>query len=216
MAEELSKEPTEAQAPAQGEAAAVETQPADKPAESKPEETKAEPAKSILDEGENEEGADKAQPKAPEAYEDFKMPEGVQVDTEALTEFAPLAKELNLSQEQAQKLVDLYAKAVVKGGDQQVQAWNAVVDKWTAELKADAEFGGGNLKANTGMAVKALKQFGTPELRQYLDQTRIVNNPELFKFLARVGKAISEDKALDGGPAKAEVSAAHKLYPNMK
>jgi len=47
---------------------------------------------------------------APEKYEAFKVPEGVTIDETAATEFGALAKELNLTQENAQKLVDYQIK----------------------------------------------------------------------------------------------------------
>lgn len=56
---------------------------------------------------------------APEKYE-FQAAEGVELDTEALKEFEPVARELNLTNEQAQKLVDAYPK--ILAGVQQRQA----------------------------------------------------------------------------------------------
>ena len=53
---------------------------------------------------------------APEKYEAFKVPDGVQVDEAALKEFEPMARGLNLSQEQAQQLVDFYAAKQASGG----------------------------------------------------------------------------------------------------
>ena len=58
--------------------------------------------------------ADKDQDKpegAPEQYAEFALPEGFQVDTAVMDEFKGLAKELNLPQATAQKLVDLQAKS---------------------------------------------------------------------------------------------------------
>lgn len=46
---------------------------------------------------------------APEKYE-FKAGEGVELDAEALKDFEPVARDLNLTNEQAQKLVDAYPK----------------------------------------------------------------------------------------------------------
>ena len=44
---------------------------------------------------------------APEKYEDFKLPEGMEVNTDLLDKATPVFKELNLTQDQAQKMVDL-------------------------------------------------------------------------------------------------------------
>src|SRR5712671_1685898 len=47
---------------------------------------------------------------APDKYADFKVPDGFKFDEKALTEATAAFKELGLSQEKAQKLVDTYAK----------------------------------------------------------------------------------------------------------
>src|SRR6266850_2111484 len=47
---------------------------------------------------------------APEKYADFKVPDGFKFDPTALTEAQATFKELNLTKDQAQKLVDTYAK----------------------------------------------------------------------------------------------------------
>ena len=53
--------------------------------------------------------ATKAESKVPEAY-DLKAPEGAGLDAEGLKAFEPIFKEVGLSQEQAQKLVNLYGE----------------------------------------------------------------------------------------------------------
>ncbi|MCV5473515.1 peptidase, partial [Escherichia coli] len=67
-------------------------------------------------EGEKKEGDQPAEKKegdkpegAPEKYE-FQAAEGVELDADALKDFEPVARELNLTNEQAQKLVDAYPK----------------------------------------------------------------------------------------------------------
>lgn len=219
MAEETTpKVDTEGQDQAAAPAAEAAEKPAAEAAAEKPEAKTEEekPAKSILDEDGESEDKPAEQPKAPEEYQ-FEFPEGVQVDEGALAEFKPLAKELGLNQEQAQKLVSMYANGVLKSSDAHLKAWDTQVNQWTASLKADPEFGGANLKANAGLAVKALQKFGSPELRGYLDQTKLVNNPELFKLLVRVGRAAGEDQFLDGGSTGgAPKDPAKTLYPTMK
>lgn len=208
MAEDvMTKEPTDGQTTAAPAEPVVE--PTDKPADSQAADA---PVKSILDENEDK-PAD--EPKAPAEYGDFTMPEGVTADEGALSTFKPLAAEFGLSQEQAQKLVDLYANGVKQAADAQAAGWESTVKGWTQEIQADPEFGGMKFKESTGLAVKALNAYGDPELRAYLQKTKLSNHPGIWKMLARVGKDISEDKALDGGPAKAETSAAKTLYPGM-
>lgn len=143
----------------------------------------------------------------PEKYE-FKAPEGVeQLDPQALAVFEPIAKELGLSQEQAQKLVDIYPQIQ----QQQAEAWSKQVTDWGDQVKADKEIGGDKLTASVGQAQKALDQFGTPALRDYLENSGLGNHPELVRAFAKVGKMMSEDKIImpnQGG----QRSAADILY----
>ena len=80
--------------------------------------------------------ADKAEkdkkPAAPEKYE-FAAPEGQALDANALAVFEPIAKELGLTQEQAQKLVDIYPQIQ----QQQAEAWSKQVADWGEQVKAD-------------------------------------------------------------------------------
>ena len=148
-------------------------------------------------------------PVVPEKYE-FKAPEGVeQLDPQALAVFEPIAKELGLSQEQAQKLVDIYPQIQ----QQQAEAWSKQVTDWGDQVKADKEIGGDKLTASVGQAQKALDQFGTPALREYLESSGLGNHPELVRAFAKVGKMMSEDKIImpnQGG----QRSAADVLYGN--
>lgn len=192
---------------------------AQKPAESEKKEDQTTPAKSLLEEAEEEGGEAKDQDQkqdAPESYEDFKLPEGVVKDGPMLEAFIPLAKEAGLSQEMAQKFVDMGSKLVLQGQQAAQKSWSELTDKWAGEIKADPEFGGAQFKANGALAIKAINKFGDPETRAYLDSTRFANNPGLFKLLVRVGRTISEDTAFEGSGARAEQSAAERFYPTMK
>ena len=51
---------------------------------------------------------------APESYTDFSVPEGHTLDAAAIESATPLFRELGLSQDQAQKLVDFYSTQVGK------------------------------------------------------------------------------------------------------
>lgn len=171
----------------------------------KPEESKA------PDDGKQEEKKDDGKPDgAPEKYE-FTAGEGVELDTEALKDFEPVARELNLTNEQAQKLVDAYPKILAGVQQRQAEAWQAQTEEWAATVKADKEIGGDKLTANLGVAQRALDTFGTPELKEYLNGTGLGNHPELVKAFIKVGKAMSEDGMVTGKES-GQRSAAEVLY----
>ncbi|AHI37369.1 endoprotease [Klebsiella pneumoniae] len=148
---------------------------------------------------------------APEKYE-FKPAEGQELDTAALEQFEPIARELNLTNEQAQKMVDLYGtKIMPMVQKQQADAWQAQTEEWAATVKADKEIGGDKLMANLGVAQRALDTFGTPALKEYLNGTGLGNHPELVKAFVKVGKAMSEDGVVTGKES-GQRSAAEVLY----
>jgi hypothetical protein len=161
--------------------------------------------------GEKSEGeeSDKDKPvDVPEKYE-FTAPEGVELDAAAVAEFEPIAKELKLTNDQAQKLVDLQTKFVQKQHEQ----WNRTVETWVSEIKSDKEIGGQALTENVKHAQRAITQFGTPELKAALDTTKMGNHPELVRVFARIGKAMAEDTFVSGSkPSNANKSAAEILY----
>lgn len=81
------------------------------------------------------------------------------------------------------------------------------------DVRADKEIGGDKLTANIGMAQKALDQFGTPELRTYLEQTGLGNHPDLVRCFMKIGKSMGEDSMVMAGNG-GQRSAAEVLYGN--
>lgn len=153
---------------------------------------------------------------APEEYADFTLPEAFKVDDTALGEFKALAKELNLPQEAAQKLVDMQAKLQSGNAEAFTQSLQAHVDKtaqdWAKTAKADPEIGGADFDKNVAVAKTALDTFGTPELKALLKESRIGNHPEVIRFMFKAGKAISQDGFVPGRASSAAKSAADVLY----
>lgn len=159
----------------------------------------------------------------PEKYE-FTMPEGVEADSEMLAEFEPIAKELGLSQEKAQKLVDIQIKSLQKSIQrmqadheiQQEEAFKEMTTQWATAAKADSEYGGAKFNENLSVAQKALKQFASEGLIEYLNSSGLGNHPEVIRTFVKVGKAISEDSFVVGGQGGARATDPAKvIYPNL-
>jgi len=178
----------------------------DKPQEDKPADGEKPADKPAEEKEQKQEGA-------PEKYE-FTAGEGVELDTEALKDFEPVARDLNLTNEQAQKLVDAYPKILAGVQQRQAEAWQAQTEQWAADVKADKEIGGEKLTSNLSAAQRALDQFGTPELKEYLEGTGLGNHPELVKAFIKIGKAMSEDGMVTGAKTTTQ-SVAQRMYPNM-
>lgn len=167
-------------------------------------------------EGDGKEG-DKAtqdtKPVVPEKYE-INFPEGLTLDEDGVSAFSEFAKDAGLSNEQAQLFADKLAPALQA---RQTSVLAKAVDAWTAESKADKEFGGDKLNENLAVAQKAVKEFGTPELNKLLKETGLQNHPEIIRAFYRAGKAISEDRFVPSGAGAraAGKDPAKSLYPNQ-
>ena len=144
------------------------------------------------------------------------------LDPEVLTAFGEVAKELDLPQEAAQKVLDKVAPVM-----QARQA--AVVEQvkldWANESQADKEFGGESLNDNLEIAKSSLNAFGTDAFKSLLQETGFGNHPEIIRFMYRAGKAISEDSYVgnsDGANAKSNGipkdfnDIANSLYSNQQ
>lgn len=164
------------------------------------------------EQGSKAEGAKGDAPAAPESYE-FKMPDGVELDGKAAEEFTSIAKELKLSQADAQRIADV----AVKMQQKQAEAHVEMVKGWVSQCNTDKEFGGDNLQQNLAVARKAIDAFGTPALRELLNSSGLGNHPEVVRFAFKAGKAISEDSFVPSGTRvpTPDASLEKRLYPNM-
>src|SRR5690606_10660949 len=79
-----------------------------------------------------------SKPPVPEKYE-LKLPEGSPLDKAAVEQFEATAKELGLTNEQAQKLIEHNSQLLAKHVESQIQAHTEQVTKWADAVKADPE-----------------------------------------------------------------------------
>jgi hypothetical protein len=130
----------------------------------------------------------------PESY-DFKAPEGITLDPVAVEAFAPVAKDLGLTQAQAQRVVDLYAGLQA----QQAETQAAQVKAWAKAVTTDKEIGGAKWAENRALIAQARDKFASPELVSLMEQTGLGSHPEIIKLFVKVGKAIADDGHVTGG-----------------
>lgn len=146
---------------------------------------------------------------APETYE-FAAPEGQTFDSAVIDAYSSVAKELDLPQDKAQKILDTVAPVLAA---RQAEQFEGLKSQWADESRADKEFGGDKLNENLALAHTARDAFATPELRTLLDTSGMGNNPEVIRLFYRVGKAISEDSFKPGrGSAGDSAGSPQKLY----
>lgn len=149
-----------------------------------------------------EQAADQGKPAekagAPEKYE-FKAPEGQSFDEKVIATYSEVARELNLSQDAAQKVLDRVAPVMQA---RQVEQFQEMQDRtfsaWADETKADKEIGGQRLPENLRLAAKAVDRFGGKALRALLDESGFGNRREVIAAFAAIGRAISDDSFVAG------------------
>lgn len=159
-------------------------------------------------------------PKVPEEYENFTLPDGVEADEAMMDEFKPLAKELGLTQEAAQKLVDLQTKHALALAEAEQGEWNDLVKQWEAVAKSDKEIGGDKLDEARANAKKAVEKLGTTEFAEMLEWTGTGSNPEMIRLLNRVyTQFLAEDKVekvnASPPPDTASRSRGQRMFPSM-
>lgn len=152
---------------------------------------------------------------------EVRLPEGIEPDSVLLEKFKPLAKELGLKSEGAQKLVDLaiemQTKAAATATETAKSQWEAETKKWAETVRADKEIGGADFEKNVAMAKQAVARFGGKELAEYLDASGLGNHPSLVKAFVKIGKEIAEDSSegrRGSGPPKGASDPMRERYPN--
>ena len=152
---------------------------------------------------------------APETYEDFTIPDGFEMNTALLDDAKPIFKEAGLSQEVAQKFIDLQSTYVQKEMDAQQEAWKKTMDDWSAEAKADKEYGGNAFNTSLATAKEAINAFGDDSFKQMLEITGVGNHPSMIRFLFNIGKLTKEHGIHIANKGETPVDMAAKMFPTM-
>lgn len=163
---------------------------------------------------------------APEKYEDFKVPDGYTLDAEVAKEAGTKFKELNLSQGQAQSLIDFYVAKTQEAFQQPYKAYEDMRKGWVEEVKAHPEIGGKLDQVKTTVA-RAIDGLGDAKLasdfRQAMDTTGAGDNPAFIRVFYKLAQMVTEGKATDGGKPSPlgqrepglKPSAAQAMYPTL-
>jgi hypothetical protein len=162
----------------------------------------------------------------PEKYE-FKAPEGYEIDPKFAEEASAVFKELGLTQDAAQKLVDMYSAKVTAAIETPFKAYEDLRADWRKEVVADKDIGNGKddlkpeVKAAIGHAIDSLPN--AKEFREAMVLTGAGDNPAIVRAFASFASRLAEGKGVNGsGPSplgqtsKATLpSAAQALFPNL-
>jgi len=153
-----------------------------------------------------------------------------------MAEVEPLFKELNLTQDQAQKLIDVYSKHGVKTSEDAMKGWMEVRQGWRDEMLAsedlgklvgtDGKFGpDSKLITTVNKALSTLDPKLVSDFKAAMDLTGAGDNPPIVRVLHAFASKLTEGTTYVRGepanvnPKTGEVrprpSAAAALYPNL-
>ena len=164
---------------------------------------------------------------APEKYSDFKLPEGLAIKPEVLTEASTLFKGLNLSQDGAQSLLDFHAKQLAEAAAAPFKTVTELKSAWETEVRAaygkDIE-PGGKTSVAISRAIDLLGPELAPSFREAMDLTLAGSNPAFVKGFAKFADLLSEGTTVKGNgpsplgqksPDAKPLSVAQALYPHL-
>ncbi len=174
------------------------------------------------DEGgqEEQEEAEESQDleKQPIAYKEFTMPENVRADKKTLEEATAQFKELGLSQEQAQGIIDYspeFAKTIQAANQHE---WDTQTAKWMSEVENDPEIGGANYKDTEARVNRVVTRFDKDgEFLKFFGGNKAGNHPAMVRFLLEIDKATSEGGFEKGGSTTKpkQLTDAEIFHPDL-
>ncbi len=151
-------------------------------------------------------------------YDEFKLPDGINVDRNILALATEQFKLLGLSQQQAQGVVNLSPQITEAIRGAQQHEWDITTSRWSREVRNDHELGGRNFKESIAKAERVLRRFDSDgRLREFLTSTRAGNNPDMIRFLVHIDAALAESSfgRMPGGASDKEKSDAELFFPEQ-
>jgi hypothetical protein len=144
---------------------------------------------------------------------ELKIPEGSQLDPKHVEKVEAYAKSKNLSQEQAQEILQREHEAVSSFSETLKAKVEEEKNSWQKAVQADKEIGGEKFNESIELAKRAYQKFAPPEFTQLLNESGYGNHPLLVKTFFRIGKAMGEDKlVVPGAQGVAKRDPAEVLY----
>jgi hypothetical protein len=188
-----------------------------------------------LKEGEQaktEEGKKEEVKGAPEKYADFTVPEGFQLDPAVVAKATPIFKELGLTQEAAQRLVDLNREVMTEALNAPYKAYQEMTSGWLKEAKDHPDLRGKlgpgeEVNVRIGKLLNSLPdQKLASDFRAAMDLTGVGNHPAFIRAIDYFAQQLTEGKHVAGnGPtqggttrpgASAQPGAAAAIWPGLK
>jgi hypothetical protein len=156
---------------------------------------------------------------APVVPETYALPEGVeadQLDPEVFGGFQEMAREIGLTQEQMNALVNFDIARQASFSEEMHAHNKRIFADGLAQMKQD--LGAQEAQRTFSLAKATMRAFADEGLRTFLDSTGLGDSPDMIRLFAKIGAAISEDSfSFDPkGSGGKDTTPASKLYPSMQ
>jgi hypothetical protein len=174
------------------------------------------------DEPEGDEPDGEDEPDGPPEQYELTVPDGYELPEQELEGFTEVARELGLSNAQAQRLVD-FEVARQKADLERWQQESASAEK---ELREHPEFGGKRFKENLQLARTGYRIFAdlvgeeAPAIKAALEASGVGDNPVVIRAFAKLGEAFAEpntpadSKRASGRSRDSLEDRLESMYPN--
>ena len=161
---------------------------------------------------------DENKPKDSDKEIKLELPKETNLSNSDKERIADYAKKQGLSQEAAQDLLNKENLARNEFVETLAKERENQASEWVDEVKNDKEIGGDNYESSVKYAQRAAAKFGTKDFLNVLNESGYGNHPEVVRTLARIGKAMSDDKIVfgEGDSQGKKKSLADMLYGNSE
>jgi len=164
-----------------------------------------------------QEGQNTEKEAEPEDYT-LEAGEGFNVPAESLKSFQDVCKAQKLTKAQAEALLDWHRQYAGDVDKLQAQQEKQTIQDWQKQILDDPEIGGQNWKASVADCRRVLARYDTDgSMRKLLKETHADYNPVVVRCLARMGKAMREDRFVTSkGRGSSSVPLEDRLWPDMQ
>lgn len=158
---------------------------------------------------------------APETYDysEIELPENMVLDEDLVNQFNPIAKELNLSNKSANKLMNLGVELAKKNfagveniASELQNAERLSYEKLLVEDKEFKAFSDEQYDQYLSVANTGIKAVATPEFQELIKSKGLTKHPAFIKTFHAIGKLCSDDRVPHGEPVGKSERPADILY----
>lgn len=130
---------------------------------------------------------------------DLKLDEETLLSDDDIDAVRELAEANKLSNEAANEVLKMQNQAVLKYHESLIEQEETQIEKWADEIKNDTILGGDNLERTVNNSKAVLAKYGSDEFIEILRDTGYGNNPEVVRFLAKLGAEMEDDTMIKPG-----------------